>query len=323
MLEFLVSETLMQATAVIFDKPGQLRLGTVATIEPRPTDVVVEIDFTGISTGTERLLWNGRMPAFPGLGYPLVPGYEAVGRVVHAGAESGRAIGDNVFVPGTSGYVDVKGLFGGSASILVADAARILPVPSNLGERATLMALAATACHVVSAPGAGCPDLIVGHGVLGRLLARIVIAAGGPAPVVWECAPSRQSGAMGYAVVAPQDDPRRDYKSIVDVSGDASLLDSLIQRCARGGEIVLAGFYEDRPSFDFAPAFMREVRLRISAEWAPPDLQTALALIDQGRLSLDGLVSDCRPAEAAAEAYPSAFLDPQCLKMTLDWRTLQ
>jgi myo-inositol-1(or 4)-monophosphatase len=34
---------------------------------------------SGISTGTERLLWDGTMPPFPGLGYPLVPGYETVG----------------------------------------------------------------------------------------------------------------------------------------------------------------------------------------------------------------------------------------------------
>jgi 3-hydroxyethyl bacteriochlorophyllide a dehydrogenase len=57
-----------------------------------------------------------------------------------------------------------------------------------------------------SAGGARAPELlIIGHGVLGRLLARIVIAAGGPPPVVWETNPMRAEGAMGYDVV----DPRR------------------------------------------------------------------------------------------------------------------
>ena len=49
--------------------------------------MLVEVDYSGISTGTEKLLFNGRMPAFPGMGYPLVPGYESVGRIVDAGAE--------------------------------------------------------------------------------------------------------------------------------------------------------------------------------------------------------------------------------------------
>jgi len=313
----------MQATAVIFDKPGQVRLGRVAPSAPRPTDVVVEVDYTGISTGTERLLWSGRMPAFPGLGYPLVPGYEAVGRVVSAGAETSRRVGETVFVPGTSRYEDVKGLFGGSASLLVADGARVAPVPAALGEQATLLALAATACHVLAAPGLGCPELIIGHGVLGRLLARTVIAAGGAPPVVWESAPARRDGANGYTVIAPEDDDRRDYRTIVDMSGDASILDLLVKHSARGGEIVLAGFYEERPSFDFPAAFMRESRFRISAEWAPKDLETARTLVEQQRLSLDGLVSECRPAQDAAELYRIAFSDPACLKMTLDWRTMQ
>ena len=62
--------------------------------------MVVDIDFSGISTGTERLLWNGRMPMFPGMGYPLVPGYESVGRVVQAGPKAQHKVGSTVFVPG-------------------------------------------------------------------------------------------------------------------------------------------------------------------------------------------------------------------------------
>ena len=49
--------------------------------EPDPAaddEIVVDVEFSGISTGTERLLWDGRMPPFPGMGYPLVPGYESV-----------------------------------------------------------------------------------------------------------------------------------------------------------------------------------------------------------------------------------------------------
>ncbi|MEL7446994.1 MAG: chlorophyll synthesis pathway protein BchC, partial [Pseudomonadota bacterium] len=43
------------------------------------------------------------------------------------------------------------------------------------------------------------------------------------------------------------------------------------------------------------------------------------ALIDSGKLDLSGLISDQRPAEEAADAYPQAFEDPDCLKMVLDW----
>ncbi|MFX8102727.1 alcohol dehydrogenase catalytic domain-containing protein, partial [Acinetobacter baumannii] len=63
-------------------------------------DVGVEVEYSGISTGTERLIWNGTMPMFPGMGYPLVPGYEAVGRVMAVGPASANWVGQRVFVPG-------------------------------------------------------------------------------------------------------------------------------------------------------------------------------------------------------------------------------
>jgi 3-hydroxyethyl bacteriochlorophyllide a dehydrogenase len=43
---------------------------------------------------------------------------------------------------------------------------------------------------------------------MGRLLARITLALGLPAPTVWETQAVRREGATGYAVVAPDDDPR-------------------------------------------------------------------------------------------------------------------
>mgnify|MGYP002648882625 CR=1 FL=1 len=63
-------------------------------------DAVVAVSWSGISTGTEKLLWTGRMPSFPGMGYPLVPGYESVGTVIETVAGSGLRVGQTVFVPG-------------------------------------------------------------------------------------------------------------------------------------------------------------------------------------------------------------------------------
>jgi 3-hydroxyethyl bacteriochlorophyllide a dehydrogenase len=215
----------------------------------------------------------------------------------------------------------VAGLFGGAARRLVVSGARLVPVDASLGEQAALLALAATAYRAVA--GGPPPDLIVGHGVLGRLAARVSIALGNPPPVVWENAAARLSGATGYAVTEAAGDPRCDYRSIIDMSGDARLLDTLILRLARGGEIALAGFYEQPLAFAFPPAFMREARIRISSEFQPGDVQAALRLVDKGWLKLDGLITHRLPASDAAAAYRTAFGDPACLKMILDWREMQ
>jgi 3-hydroxyethyl bacteriochlorophyllide a dehydrogenase len=225
-----------------------------------------------------------------------------------------------VFVPGAKCFGEVRGLFGASASRLVVPAKRVIPLDQQLGECGILLALAATAYHAIAARGAIAPDCIVGHGVLGRLLARIAVALGNPPPVVWEKNPVRADGAVGYQVIDPEADQRRDYKSIYDVSGDPKLLDTLIGRIAFGGEVVLAGFYSEPLSFSFPPAFMREARLRVAAEWQQPDIAATKALIESGQLSLDGLITHHQEAQSAPDAYRIAFEDPACLKMVLNWR---
>ncbi len=308
----------MQTNAIILTAPGQLGLRTVALTPPGPADVVVDVAWSGISTGTERLLYTGRMPAFPGMGYPLVPGYETVGRVCAAGPEAAVAPGTLVFVPGASCYGDVRGLFGGAASRIVTGGARVVPLPDGLGEQATLLALAATAQHALALPGAGLPDLIVGHGTLGRLLARLTVAAGG-APTVWEHMASRRDVAGAYDVVDPAEDARRDYRMVIDVSGDSGVLDTLVSHLAPGGTVILAGFYSDRMSFAFAPAFMREARILIASQWQKADMAHVCALAADGALRLDGLITHRAPAQDAERAYEEAFSNAGCLKMILDW----
>jgi bacteriochlorophyllide a dehydrogenase len=310
----------MNTMAVVLERPEHLVLSRLELCDATEEDVTVDIDWSGISTGTERLLWTGRMPSFPGMGYPLVPGYESVGRVVAAGSRSGRHIGEQVFVPGAKCFGDVRGLFGGAASTVVLPGSRTIPFADSLAEQGVLLALAATAHHAHSMPGLMQPDLIVGHGVLGRMIARLAVVAGAN-PVVWETNAVRRSGATGYEVIAPADDTRRDYRCICDVSGDASLLDTLISKLAPGGEVVLAGFYDDPLSFVFPPAFMREARIRIAAQWLPSDLQAVKRLAESGQLSFDGLITHRADAMQADSAYRTAFSDPTCLKMILDWRS--
>ncbi len=291
-------------------------------IDPKADDLVIDISHSGISTGTEKLFWSGKMPPFPGMGYPLVPGYEAFGEVVESRSASFKT-GDRVFVPGASCFGEVRGLFGGAAKRLVTPAERVMKLDSGMQAEGALLALAATARHAIAGFGNSVPELIVGHGVLGRLLARLTLAAGAPAPTVWEIDPARMSGGDGYEVIHPDADQRRDYNCIFDVTGDASLLDDLIGRLRKGGEIVLAGFYPEPLSFAFPLAFMKEARLRVAAEWNREDLIATRELIDAGVLSLDGLITHRAHSAKAMTAYETAFSDSTCLKMILEWGETQ
>lgn len=315
----------MNTLAVVFEQPQQLSVRLLELVPASDSDVVVAMRWSGISTGTEKLLYSGRMPPFPGLGYPLVPGYEGVGEIVEAGPDSGRTAGQLVYVAGSRGFTDARGLFGGQAATVVVAGAKTVLLQPSLDERGTLFALAATAHHALGDNPrdnpAQFPELIVGHGALGRLIARLVVLYGAPAPTVWETNPVRMHGARGYAVMHPDEDSRRNYRTICDVSGADGMLDTLIERLAPGGEICLAGFYSAPVQFTFPPAFLREVRIRIAAQWKEQDLRAIADFANNGTLDLDGLITHRELATDAAAAYETAFGDPHCVKMILDWRT--
>ena len=315
----------MKAQAIVFEAPQSIAVRTLELAPMGPRDVEVAVSFSGISTGTERLLWDGTMPPFPGLSYPLVPGYETVGTVAQMGAEvTGLSLGDLVFLPGSYAFQGVQNIFGGSGSRLVVPHERAVKLDAALGVKGALLALAATAHHVFTVGREGLPlaypDLIIGHGIMGRLLARMVVAAGKPAPVVWETQAVRQSGALGYGVIHPDDDARKDYRCICDVSGDSGILNRVIPKMAPGGEVVLAGFYKQDLSFSYAMAFMREASIRVAAQWKKHDLDAVVAMFHNGSLPLEGLITHFETPQRAQQAYEVAFGDPQCLKMVIDWR---
>ena len=309
------------AQAVVLEAPRTLDWRRLALCEPTAEDVVVRTLFSGISSGTERLFYTGEMPNFPGMGYPLVPGYETVAQVLEPGsAVTGLKRGDTVFVPGASCWGPVRGLFGGAGEQLVIPASRLVSLREDLQEQAVLLALAATAHHAINRDAL--PDLIVGHGTLGRLVARLTVALGGH-PLVWEVNAERRNGALAYRVSAPEESKGQRFRTIVDVSGHAASLNDWVAHLAPGGELVLAGFYTDALSMNFVPAFLREARLRVAAQWQPEDMLAVRCLVEEGKVSLEGLVTHSMPADQAAQAYTQAFDDVACLKMVLDWRNLQ
>lgn len=306
-----------RTNAIVFDKPGAVSHRSVELRPPSENAISVRALWSGISTGTERLLFDGSMPAFPGLGYPLVPGYETVGQVTTPSRDGEFVEGDVVFVPGAACYADAHAIFGGSAGQVSVPPERLVKLRPECGRGGTVLALAATAWRALSKlPN---PELIVGHGVLGRVLVRLVELSCQYTPMVWDTDPQRRTGPTDYPVLDPQDDDRHDYAGVIDVSGASGILDPLISRLRQGGHLVLAGFYSEPLKFDYPPAFMREIRISVSAEFNPEDLSEVAQLANQGRLSFEGMISDCLPVSSAATAYRTAFSDPACLKMLIDW----
>ena len=157
-------------------------------------------------------------------------------------------------------------------------------VDASLGERGVLLALAATALHAVehrgrahegrrwsSAMARSAADRAPRRSRGGRAVGRL-----------GDAIPRARDGAQGYAVLAPEDDARRDYQRIIDVSGDAAALDSLIQRLApRRRDHARRLLRNRRFRLSARPSCARR-EFRIAAQWAPGDLGETIRLVETG-----------------------------------------
>ena len=281
----------METIAVVLKQPEQVELNRLALTAPTADDVVVDVDWSGISTGTERLLWSGRMPPFPGMGYPLVPGYESVGRVVEAGSSSGLHPGERVFVPGANA----------SARCAACSAARPRGwwCRRSAWCRSISSSASAASCWRWRRPPITPSPRKARRRRTDRRSRRARAAAGAhldrafgnEPPTVWESNPARAGGAVGYGVIDPEHDTRRDYEHLRR------------QRRCRPAR------YADRPPRagrrDRARRILQRARCRLPfrrpscarrACASPPNgsqpiLPRPGALIEAGRLSLDGLIT--------------------------------
>jgi threonine dehydrogenase-like Zn-dependent dehydrogenase len=227
----------MQARAfwTVAPATGEIR---TETLPPRaPDQTLVRTRASGISRGTERLVFSGRVPQsqwavmrcplqggeFP---FPVKYGYSAVGV-----AEDGR----RVFV--LHPHQDV----------FLAPATMCIPVPDHVPDhRAVLGANMETALNIVwdAAPLPGERVLVIGAGVVGLLAAFLLMRIPGMRVTVCDLDPSRRAVAesLGASFCTPDDAPA-EQEVIVHASASAAGLRLALSRAANEARILEASWF--------------------------------------------------------------------------------
>ncbi|HEU4411274.1 MAG TPA: zinc-binding alcohol dehydrogenase [Polyangiaceae bacterium] len=287
---------------------------------PAPGELVVRALASGVSQGTELLLYKGEAPTpfDPSLeapGTPLYPrryGYAWVGEVAEAGPGTALAPGRRVFALAPHG--DVHRLAERS----------VRPLPEALPpERAVLAANLETAVTVVWDAGVGLGDRVVvlGGGVVGLLTCLLARRSGASSVRLVERSPARRAAARALGldeVLAPEDDePRGDADAVIEATGRPEALDRAIAHAGFEAAVTVASFYGTRQSpVALGQAFHRKrLALRSSqVSHLPParaprwgyDRRFALVveLLADGRL--DALLDAVVPFDDAPQAYARA-----------------
>ncbi len=278
---------MIQAHAFWTIAPGQGELRAETVPPPAGDQVLVRALASGVSRGTEALVWAGRVPpgqfetmraplmggSFP---FPVKYGYSVVGA---------RDNGERVFVlhPHQDRFL--------------APAALCVPVPDAIPTpRAVLAANMETALNLCwdAAPLAGERVLVIGAGVVGLLAAYLLARVPAARVTVVDVNPAREILArrMGCAFATPDAAPG-EQELIVHASASEAGLRLALDRAAFEARIIEASWYGDAaPAVPLGEAFHAR-RLRLIATQvgavAPAmrgrrthaqRLATALALLD-------------------------------------------
>jgi hypothetical protein len=289
-----------------------------------PGEVEVATLFSGISRGSERLVFEGAVPEaewtrmraplqqgdFP---FPVKYGYAAVGRI-EAGPD--ERIGQKVFAlhPHQARFACPAGM--------------AVPLPAGLPPgRAVLAANMETALNVVWDAGAGPGDrvAVVGAGVVGALAGWLCARLPGAEVTLIDVNPSRAALAAGLGCgFALPDDAGGEADVVIHASASAAGLATALRLAGPEATVVEASWYGDRAVPVPLGAAFHSRRLRLVSSQVgrlPPAraprwsnarrLAKALQLL--GDPALDALISGETAFSDLPAAYGAILADPETL----------
>jgi 2-desacetyl-2-hydroxyethyl bacteriochlorophyllide A dehydrogenase len=248
------------------------------TRTPGPNEVVVRARASGVSQGTELLLYRGEGPERfdPSLGgdpaaptYPRRYGYAWVGEVIAKGPHARFGEGTRVFALAPHGDEHVL------------DSALVRPLPEDFSAtRAVLAANLETAvtCAWDANVGLGDDAVVLGGGVVGILTAWLLARSGATVTLV-ERSEKRRAAARALvrsAMIESDPEPDGTADVVIEATGDPATLDAAVAWARPEGRIVVASFYGARRApIDLGDAFHRR-RLELRASQVssiPPRLR--------------------------------------------------
>jgi threonine dehydrogenase-like Zn-dependent dehydrogenase len=289
----------MTARALWTMAPGQCALREEPLGAPSDGEALVRTLWSGISRGTESLVFQGQVPeaefdrmrcpmmggAFP---FPVKYGYSAVGLVEDGPAElAGRAV--FALAPHQDRFI--------------APLSMLHPLPENLPpRRAVLAANMETALNIIwdASPLAGERAMVIGAGVVGLLVALLLSQVPAIKVTLVDQNPARAAlaAALGLAFALADDAPG-DQELVVHASGNPAGLALAIGRAANEARIIEASWFGEKPcAVPLGGAFhsrrLRLISTQVGQVAAPmrgrrthaERLALALSLLDDAQLDL-------------------------------------
>ena len=338
-----------RALAIVFPEPNRAVLDEVPIPEPGDRDVLVQIEYSSISVGTERWCLTGKLqnPGEAPLAFPHVPGYQASGLVL----ETGRAVrslkpGDRVFSrncrtpAGAGGVSGWQGSWwGGHVGLHVAEEGAVIRLPDSVSlQEASGLLLAQVGYNGATKPpmtsDAGVVAAVIGDGLVGQYAAQVLRHRGAQV-LLSGLAPLRLELAAKHSADEVFDASRGDFGAFVrerfpkgvgvalETASSQRTVRQAIDLLAYGGHLVLNGFYPPGESLlDWHWLRTKELTAHFPNSRTRERLEGTLRLIAEGAVRVEELVTHTVPLSEAPKLYEKLLgPDADFLGLVIQWRS--
>jgi 2-desacetyl-2-hydroxyethyl bacteriochlorophyllide A dehydrogenase len=337
----------VRAKALYFIGPRQLEIREIPLRPLGERQLLIQTEISGISAGTEMLLYRGELPAGSepqvdnlshALAYPTGYGYACVGRVVEVGRSANAEWKDRLVFA-----------FQPHESHFVADQDAVIAVPEGLAaEDAIFLPNMETAVNLVqdSSPLLGERALVLGQGVVGLLTTALMSGfpmeclvtadryeARRDASLAAGATRSLDPAASGFEelalVITGADQPG--YDVTLELSGNPAAMNSAVALTAFAGRILVGSWYGSktapirlggrfhRSRITIRASQVSTIAPKLTGRWNKARrFQTAWSALDRIRPSR--WITHRFNMGAAAEAYRLLDETPQlALQVVLDY----
>lgn len=339
----------MKRKIITFVKPREVEIQSTSVPPMDANSVLTQTTVTSISRGTELNLYHGRTRVIRGVWYawyPLVPGYETVGRVLEVGENVTHVqAGDRVvgsLVCDLDGYCCA---WGGQAEYAVystaSESGSYYEEPSKIPDTVSDAEAAMTVLAAVPLNGIreklsfvepGTTVVVLGQGGMGlaacqflnQMGARVIVA-----DAVEERADIARRAGWAEAVCGRDEEILQQLKNMTDggpdvvhdATGSNECLSMALELVRSGGTVLGTGLYLQPITIDLCNTiWTKSITFACCVGTSPALRSEILDMIAQGTFDAKCMISETFDVQQAAEVYRKVDEEPhRIIKPIIRW----
>jgi (R,R)-butanediol dehydrogenase / meso-butanediol dehydrogenase / diacetyl reductase len=336
-------------SALYYEGQGAFSVGACVVQPPGPGEVRLDVAYCGVC-GTDLHIAHGAMDAR--VARHQVIGHEMSGTVAELGpGVDGVAVGDPVVVrpldargetAADRGFshisrslkflgIDAPGALQASWTV---PAFTLHRVPDGVDLRhAALAEPLAVACHDVRRGelAEGALALVIGGGPIGLLIALVARSRGARVLVAEPDSTRRELAVgLGFAALDPgaediaaavaQASDGAGADVVFEVSGSAAGILAATQHAAIRGRVVVVAIFPEPTPVALFDLFWKELEVRGARVYEPEDFDAALALLADGTLGAERLITAVEPLQRVPDVLDELSGGRAAMKILVDCR---